>query len=82
MNGTTTTVVKDLLLFLVGLAGIIYQTVSGSVNVILLTVFVSMTGLPPITNAIALVRGLTTASQSSSSAEQRSSTDSPNGSNV
>jgi hypothetical protein len=82
VNGTTVTVVKDLLLFLVGLAGIIYQTVTGGVNVILLTVFVSMTGLPSITNGIALVRGLTTASQSSPPAEPRSSTDSPNGSTV
>lgn len=50
-------VIKDLLLFLGGLAGIGYQQLTGNVNFWLLMIFVTMTGVPGLTNLISLLRG-------------------------
>lgn len=61
-------VAKDVTLFVVGVGGIVYQLLSGDVNVALLAVFTAMTGVPGLTNLLSLVRGgLDTSSPSSTS---------------
>ena len=50
-------IAKDLILFLGGLFGIGYQQVSGDVNTVLLVIFTAMTGVPGLTNLVALLRG-------------------------
>lgn len=70
-------VAKDLILFVVGLGGIIFQLVTGQVNFALLAVFTAMTGVPGLTNMISLLRGgFGTASQSSLPAPEHSESDS------
>lgn len=49
--------VKDMLLFFGGLAGIGYQQVTGEVNVFLLMIFTAMTGVPGLTSLISMWRG-------------------------
>lgn len=76
----TIVIVKDVLLFGTGLAGIVYQQVTGEVHPLLLAVFTIMVGLP---GALALwtLRGNSfTASQSSESQSQPSPPDSRNSS--
>lgn len=69
--------VKDIVLFVVGLGGIIFQLLTGDVDVALLAVFVAMTGVPGLTNMVSLIRGgYVTDSSSSTSAPPRSPTDS------
>jgi hypothetical protein len=59
-------VAKDLILFVVGLGGIVYQLVTAQVSVPLLVVFTSMTGVPALTNLLSFFKtGLDTGSQSS-----------------
>lgn len=72
------TVVKDLVLFAVGLGGIIYQLLTGNVNIWLLMVFVTMTGMPGLTSLLALFKsGLPTGSQLPSAPPTASDSDSP-----
>lgn len=52
--------VKDILLFLGGLAGIGYQQITGKTDLVLLIVFTTMIGLPGVANTIRLIRGDTT----------------------
>lgn len=70
------TVTRDALLFVGGMTGIGYMTVSGNVNLALLAVFTAMTGVPGLTNMISLIRGSGTESPPPSSAPPDSSTDS------
>lgn len=58
-------VTKDVALFAVGLGGIVYQQVTGQVDVALLAVFTAMTGVPGLTNLLSLLRGSGTASSRS-----------------
>lgn len=70
-------VIKDVVLFVVGLGGIIFQLVTGNVNVALLAVFTAMTGVPGLTNLVLLLKdGFVTGSPSSTSAPPRSDSDS------
>jgi hypothetical protein len=66
-------VTRDVLLFVGGMVGIGYQTITGDVNYALLGVFTAMTGVPGLTNMISLVRGSATESPPSSSASPDSS---------
>jgi hypothetical protein len=50
-------IAKDLILFLVGVGGIVFQLVTGNVNFALLAVFTAMTGVPGLTYMISLLRG-------------------------
>jgi hypothetical protein len=50
-------IAKDLILFFGGLTGIGYQQITGDVNTLLLVIFTAMTGVPGLTNLIALLRG-------------------------
>jgi hypothetical protein len=70
-------VAKDLVLFLVGLGGIVYQLLTGNVDIALLAVFTAMTGVPGVTNLISLLRGLGTSSLPSSSPSPSSESESP-----
>jgi hypothetical protein len=54
-----------MLLLLGGLAGIAYQTVTGKVDVALLTAFLAMTGLPGVTHLVGVLRGGTPTESSS-----------------
>lgn len=56
-------IVKDLLLFFGGLAGIAYQQVTNQVNITLLLIYTAMTGIPGLTNIIALWRNSATVQQ-------------------
>lgn len=58
-------VIRDTVLWIAGLAGIGYQTVTGDVQPILTGVFMTMLGLPGIGGLISAARS-TTASQSPS----------------
>jgi hypothetical protein len=71
--------IKDLLLFLGGLAGIGFQLVSGDVNVLLLLTFTSMTGMPRLATLISSIRGTigVTGPRLTPPVSQPSSTDSP-----
>jgi len=69
--------VKDVMLFAVGLGGIVYQLVTDAVNVPLLMVFTAMTGVPGLTNLVSLIRGgFVTDSSRSTSPPPPSPTDS------
>lgn len=70
------TVAKDVLLFVGGMVGIAYQTVTGHVNFALLAVFTAMTGVPGLTNMISLIRGSDTKPPSPSSPSPDLPTDS------
>lgn len=70
-------VAKDVALFVVGLGGIVYQLVTGRVDVALLAVFTAMTGVPGLTNLISLLRGLDTSAPPSPSLQPPSASDSP-----
>lgn len=59
---------KDLILFLGGLAGIGYQQLTGNVNTVLLIIFTAMTGVPGLTNIISLLRASSINSSSSQQA--------------
>lgn len=65
-------IVKDLVLFFGGLAGIAYQQLTGNVNMVLLLIFTAMTGVPGLTNIISLIRSSPTVLRSSSPPPQRS----------
>ena len=67
-------VIRDTVLWIAGLAGIGYQTVTGDVNPILTGVFMTMLGLPGVGGIISAVRS-TAASQSPS--QQSSSSPQP-----
>jgi hypothetical protein len=69
-------VVKDTLLFVVGVGGIIWQQLTGDVNIPLLGVFTVMAGIPGLTNLPTLIRGFSTNARLSSPASGESSTDS------
>lgn len=56
MGATAWNVVKDVVLFVVGIGGIVYQLVTGRVDFALLAVFTAMTGVPGLTNLLALLR--------------------------
>jgi hypothetical protein len=72
-------VIKDVVLFVVGLGGIIFQLVTGNVNVALLAVFTAMTGVPGLTNLVLLLKGgFATELPPSTSAPPRSDSDSGN----
>lgn len=58
-------IVKDLILFFGGLTGIAYQQITGDVNLVLLIIFTTMTGVPGLTNIISLVRNSPTVLPSS-----------------
>lgn len=81
MKTNLITIIKDLVLFFGGLAGIAYQQITNNVNPILLIVFTAMAGVPGITNIITLVRTLPTALPSqehhSASSQSESSTSLP-----
>jgi hypothetical protein len=77
MGAQAWVIVKDVVLFTVGIGGIIYQLVTGTVDVALLAVFTAMTGVPGLTNLLSLLRpGPATGSPSSSSAPGPSGSDS------
>lgn len=78
----TIVIIKDILLFGTGLAGIIYQQVTGQVHAMLLAVFTIMVGLPGVSALWALKSNSTstTGSSSSSSQSQPPSSDSHNSS--
>lgn len=73
---------RDVILFVFGLAGISYQTLTGEVNVPLLLVFASSTGAPALINSVAmLLRGGGIASSPSPPAAEDSPSPSSNASN-
>lgn len=72
----TIVIVKDFLLFGTGLAGIIYQQVTGQVNAMLLAVFTIMVGLPGVSALWSLRSTSTTSSSLPSSQPQPPSSDS------
>lgn len=74
------TVVKDTILFVFGIGGIIWQTVTGDVNYALLGVFTAMVGVPGFTNMVTLIRGSGTTSSQPTSAPSGSSSESTNSS--
>ncbi len=67
-------VAKDVILFVVGLGGIIYQQVTGQVFPMLLIVFMTMTGVPALVNLVSLFKGLPTNSGRQESHSRGSST--------
>lgn len=69
-------IVKDVLLFGTGLAGIVYQQVTGKVDAMLLAVFTIMVGLPGIAALWSLRTTSTTNLSSSESPPSPSSPDS------
>lgn len=69
-------IARDLALFMFGLGGIAYQTVTRDVNFVLLAIFTSMTGVPGLTNLVGVLRTSGTASQPSSSALPAQASDS------
>lgn len=70
-------IIRDVILFIVGVGGIVYQLITGEVNFALLAVFTAMTGVPGLTNMISLLRGgLGTVSPSSLPAPEHSESDS------
>lgn len=54
---TKPAVIRDTVLFVFGLSGIGYQTLTGQVDISLLLVFTAMTGVPGLTNLVSLLRG-------------------------
>jgi hypothetical protein len=72
----TIIIVKDFLLFGTGLAGIVYQQVTGEVHAMLLAVFTIMVGLPGVSALWTLRSSSTTSSPSPSSQPQPPSPDS------
>lgn len=62
---------KDLILFLAGLSGIAYMTVTGNVNLWLLIAFSSMAGATGFINFVMLLRGLPIESGSSVEAQRQ-----------
>lgn len=72
------TVIKDMLLFILGLAGIAYQQTHGVTWELLIvyTLMVSGAGLTHLPELLAKVRGITTESPSHSVPSQRQDTDS------
>jgi hypothetical protein len=66
-------IIRDVLLFAGGMAGVGYQTVTGEVNYGLLAVFTTMLGIPGLTNLISLTRGSATKLPPSPSASPESS---------
>lgn len=70
MKPTRMAVVRDVILFVFGLAGIGYQTVTGKVDIALLIVFTTMVGTPGLTNLISVLRGSDTESPSLPPASQ------------
>ena len=68
-------IVKDLILFFGGLAGIAYQQITDNVNIMLLLIFTAMTGVPGLTQIISLVRNSPIVLQSSSRQPERSESD-------
>lgn len=65
-------IAKDLILFFGGLVGIGYQQVTGDVNTVLLIIFTAMTGVPGLTNLVAILRGSATESESQSRVSEQS----------
>lgn len=65
-------IVKDLVLFFGGLAGIAYQQITNNVNIVLLIIFTAMTGVPGLTQIISLVRNSPIVLESRSSQPERS----------
>lgn len=58
---------KEWLLLLAGLAGIAYQLINDDVNIALLLVFTTMTGVPGLAHVLSLIRNSPIVLQSSSS---------------
>lgn len=73
-------IVKDLILFFGGLAGIAWQQISGNINIYLLIIFVTMTGVPGLMNLVFLLRGTATGLSSPPPVSSPSSSDSPSAS--
>jgi len=73
----TWVVVKDVILFSVGLTGIVYQQITGEVQEALLLVFTVMVGLPGALAVSALRTTSSIVSSSRSSQSQEQSSDSP-----
>lgn len=76
----TIVIVKDVVLFTVGLAGIVYQQLTGDVNEALLLVFTVMVGLPGALALWTLKNSSSTALSSSSSPSPPQPSDSPSSS--
>lgn len=70
--------VKSWILLLAGLAGIGYQQWTGDVNIVLLLIFTTMTGVPGIASIISLIKTSPIVLQSSSSQPQRSESEQEN----
>jgi hypothetical protein len=78
MSGQAWTITKDVALFVAGLGGIVYQLLTGEVDIALLTVFTAMTGVPGLTNLVSLLRnGSGITSPPSTSQPAQSEPDSP-----
>lgn len=73
----TWVVAKDVILFSVGLTGIVYQQITGEVQEALLLVFTVMVGLPGALAVNALRLSSTIVSSSRSSPSQEQSSESP-----
>jgi hypothetical protein len=72
-------VVRDTCLWVGGLLGIGYQTITGEVNPVLTGAFMAMLGLPGVTGIVSAVRSTTSSSSPSpsSSSSQPSSVPEP-----
>jgi hypothetical protein len=73
-------IVREILLLIVGIAGIGYQTIIGPVNVPLLLIFMAMTGLPGLTNILAILQNSSSVLQSLSGQQSESPGESENSS--
>jgi uncharacterized membrane protein HdeD (DUF308 family) len=49
-------IAKDVILFSVGIFGIMFQLLTGEVNALLLGVFTSILGIPAVTNIFSLLK--------------------------
>lgn len=67
------TVLRDGILFVFGLVGIAYQTVTRDVNIPLLISFISMVGVPGVAHTISVIHSLVIGLSQSSSASRESS---------
>lgn len=69
---------KDLGLYLLGFSGIVYQTLSGHVEPLLLATFILLAGVPGAENLISVIRSWPTSARPLSSASEPSPGDSEN----
>lgn len=71
-------IVREWILLVAGLAGIGYQLVMNSVDIVLLIVFTAMAGVPGLANLISLFRNSSNVLQSSLAQQQPSDLESEN----